>query len=562
MAIKTLQTRIALKYDSYLNWTSAPGKDLVLLKGEIGICEIPSGNTTATTAPTVLFKVGDGTNTFEKLRWASALAADVHGWAKASDVIVEGKTIKFVGGAVDEKGDPTDKVITLNFVTPDEVKAITDPLSERVADLEAALGVDGGSENSVSARLDTIEDAIDVINGEAAGSIKKAEVDAKAYADEIGDKKVDKVDGKSLVSDTEITKLTGVSEGANKVEASTINGSIKIDGVDTVVYTHPEKHAIDDVTGLQDALDSKLEAADISGKVDVSDYDTDKATFALKTDLTVYRTSADQDVIDNGIKGRIDVVEGILNDKTEGDVTTKGLVSRVEDLEAIDHDQLAKDASAAAVATVLDGAPEKFDTLKEIAAWIADADTAEDAASLVTRVSTLEAIDHDAYVDADTKLKSDIEDLIDAIDNHSHDNKDELDLIVGGDKAKWDQAVADLTTHTALDHDFAAADTALKNELTAEIDKKVTKVEGKSLIADSEIERLANVNNYNDTAVRGLISDNADDIAAINTTLNGTEDAVGLVNRVATIESDYLTMADLFIIDCGTSTTVVHENLL
>lgn len=71
--------------------------------------------------------------------------------------------------------------------------------------------------------------------------------------------------------------------------------------------------------------------------------------------------------------------------------------NRVKVLEAIDHDQLAADASAAAVATVLDGAPEKFDTLKEIAQWISDSETADSAADLVTRVAALEAIDHDAY---------------------------------------------------------------------------------------------------------------------------------------------------------------------
>lgn len=70
--------------------------------------------------------------------------------------------------------------------------------------------------------------------------------------------KVDKVTGKSLVADTEITKLAGVSEGANKVEASTTNGKIKIDGAETTVYTHPDKHTISEVTGLQDALDAKV----------------------------------------------------------------------------------------------------------------------------------------------------------------------------------------------------------------------------------------------------------------------------------------------------------------
>lgn len=74
---------------------------------------------------------------------------------------------------------------------------------------------------------------------------------------------------------------------------------------------------------------------------------------------------------------------------------------RVAKLEAIDHAQLAADASSAAVATILDGAPEKFDTLKEVADWIASNETAADAADLVTRVAALEAIDHDAYVDAD-----------------------------------------------------------------------------------------------------------------------------------------------------------------
>lgn len=79
MAITELQTRIALKYDSYTNWTSASGKSLVLLKGEVGICEAPSENNTA---PTILFKVGDGIKTFEQLSWVSAKAADVYSWAK------------------------------------------------------------------------------------------------------------------------------------------------------------------------------------------------------------------------------------------------------------------------------------------------------------------------------------------------------------------------------------------------------------------------------------------------------------------------------------------------
>ena len=39
------------------------------------------------------------------------------------------------------------------------------------------------------------------------------------------------------------TKLDGISAGANKVEASSTNGNIKIDGTETAVYTHPTQTA-------------------------------------------------------------------------------------------------------------------------------------------------------------------------------------------------------------------------------------------------------------------------------------------------------------------------------
>lgn len=81
MANTTFNTRIKLKYDTLANWTTNKAK--VLLKGEVGLCYVPGvTNGTTTTAPTVLFKVGDGTTTWEKLPWGSGLAADVYDWAK------------------------------------------------------------------------------------------------------------------------------------------------------------------------------------------------------------------------------------------------------------------------------------------------------------------------------------------------------------------------------------------------------------------------------------------------------------------------------------------------
>ena len=82
MANTTFNTRIKLKYDTLANWTTNKAK--VLLQGEVGLCYVPAvTNGTTTTAPTVLFKVGDGKTTWEKLPWGSGLAADVYDWAKA-----------------------------------------------------------------------------------------------------------------------------------------------------------------------------------------------------------------------------------------------------------------------------------------------------------------------------------------------------------------------------------------------------------------------------------------------------------------------------------------------
>ena len=84
MADKTLQTRIKLKYDTLANW-QGDGASVVLLKGEVAICEVPTGGSLEqVTPPAILFKVGDGVKTFAQLPWASALAADVYAWAKAS----------------------------------------------------------------------------------------------------------------------------------------------------------------------------------------------------------------------------------------------------------------------------------------------------------------------------------------------------------------------------------------------------------------------------------------------------------------------------------------------
>jgi hypothetical protein len=127
-----------------------------------------------------------------------------------------------------------------------------------------------------------ITDAVGELGNDADGKAYanvKAYVDAKTTGiatDATVAGKVDKETGKSLIADTEIARLAEMSDGANKTEASENNGSIKIDGEEVVVYTHPDKHAIADVDGLETAL------AGLQAK---GDYATEEHTHT-KEDIT------------------------------------------------------------------------------------------------------------------------------------------------------------------------------------------------------------------------------------------------------------------------------------
>ena len=221
---KKINTRIGLKIDTLENW----GKSTIgLLRGEIAIATVAAESGTGLSEPVCMIKIGeDGIKTFSQLDW--------NFYAKASDVISACKSTEDLTAFVNN--------------------LITNASLASSADMEV-----------LAARVTTAEGKITTLNGDETteGSV------AKAIADAIAALKLDETyvaieDGKSLVDDLEITKLSGVSEGANKVEAST-NGNIKIDGDDTVVYTHPEEHSISEITDLQDSLDDKVDKEEGKG---------------------------------------------------------------------------------------------------------------------------------------------------------------------------------------------------------------------------------------------------------------------------------------------------------
>lgn len=191
---KFINTRIALRIDTLENWlkTDVDGKGakLVLKHGEIGLCEIPSGNKTATTAPTVLFKVGDGKTAFGSLNWASALAADVYSWAKAETVVLTGETIQFKTGDTIVHSIDLSK-FALNTELTSAINTLTaadSALDGRIDTIEAKLGIAGEGKDLATQIADAVkaeENARKAADSELDGKITTAQNAANTAQSEV-----------------------------------------------------------------------------------------------------------------------------------------------------------------------------------------------------------------------------------------------------------------------------------------------------------------------------------------------------------------------------------------
>ena len=155
-----------------------------------------------------------------------------------------------------------------------------------------------------------------------------------------------------LMSYQDKDKLDGISSGANKVEASTNNGNIKIDGVDTTVYTHPTHTGYNNMgTSTKVAkisVDTKGHVTNIS-EIDI-DYSSRvaKAGDTMSGNLTISKGANQGDTkfvasrTDTGTTGWFGVGDGgqnhgvysdvaALNTNNDVDSGTKGWVVRTDD---------------------------------------------------------------------------------------------------------------------------------------------------------------------------------------------------------------------------------------
>ena len=173
--------------------------------------------------------------------------------------------------------------------TNTKVQELSDTLSGSGEDGQPGLVSTVTSQGNRISALETLTGE----NGQIAKDIAQALTDAKAYTDdEVA--KVQQSANTNAAAITEITKEGGTID--TKVTAAQAAAEAKA------------ATAQETAEAAQDAADAAQADVDaVEGRMDTAESEIDalqeaSATHALKTDLDAYRTSADQDLIDNAIK--------------------------------------------------------------------------------------------------------------------------------------------------------------------------------------------------------------------------------------------------------------------
>lgn len=328
---KTLKTRIQLKYDTLANWNSV-ASTFIPNKGEVCFVEIPAGDATATTAPTVLFKVGDGVTTWGKLKWASALAADVYAWAKAATK--PSYTASEVG--VNETAFPglkktgTITGITMNGVSKgtsgvvDLGTVITDVSGKQ----DKAVSITGITAKTVNDALKELSDSVNGKYTKPADGIPKADLDAAVQAS------LGKADT-ALQAHQKVTLAGGTKQGTLKI---TVNGTatdnIAVTGLKSAAYTESSAYATAAQGAKADAALPKTEFNTFKGTNDAAIADAKKAGTDATASLNTYKTANDAKVSANA------TAISALQEAMKSGVTFKGKLDKLPEASSYNNGDL------------------------------------------------------------------------------------------------------------------------------------------------------------------------------------------------------------------------------
>ena len=509
---KLLSVRIKNKYDSYENWASS---GLVLEAGEIAIA-----HTTVDVAvdggtvkhPALLMKVGDGEKTFANLPWLSAKAADVLSVCKNENDL---KT--FVNNVIADAGIASSEAMTAlaGRVTTAE---------EAIEALQAAIGEDG----SVAKQIEDAIAALNLADTYAAKEHTHVKADITDFAHE-----------------HEMAEVVGLVDALAGKQAAG----------DYAAEVHT--HVMADVTDLADELAKYQLAGDYATKAEA------QAMADAKDEAIAAAKKAGDDA-----QADVDALELVVAKQADVDAALVLKADQTALQAEIDRAKAAEKVNADAITLLTNGvSAEEVDGVNDLIQYVKEHGTEvtgikADIKANADAIDVLEAIDYEAYKAADTALKSDLEGQI-AL-------KADASVVTEMDAAykAADEALdARLDVLEAIDHNaYVAADTALKNELTTLINAKAAQTDLDAL--DGRVDALENAGHQNAEQVNAAIDAKITDLDLANTyeakgaaataEQNAKNYADGLNTvmdaRVEALEAkDYILNGDSLILDCGTS---------
>lgn len=541
---KTLNTRISLKIDTWANWAktdvAGQGGNLVLKKGEIAFVQVSnemppvSSTDTATellTNPnTVLFKVGDGKTAFKDLKWGSALAADVHGWAKQDQGEFETYIKKFIGDAVKDG-----KVNLDGYAKTDDLSALEVALTALIEGNDA--------------------DILDLQN-----SVKTIEENyiTTTQATTIATNKIAEIIGTEKKSDTE--PATGMFAEIDDLQAEVAEQGTAIDGINEALSELGDTYATDnEVEGIRATLQSAID-----GKVDLGAYNTKVGELAglIGGNTTEINTIKTNFATKNALEYAVTELKG-----TSGDTKDSASIAGVK----LYADAAIEDAIDTFYSTYIENDSKALDTLKDVTAWLdANKDGAADIVADITGLQNnkLDANTFSEFVTNDfTPVKTAVGKL----------NVTVLEGIDSDDVTKWDTAATDFGAHEKNTDIHITSDertkwNAVDNKLDkSDFDAHLSSAFETNKATVKEATHAASANSANE-ATHATTADNATNATnavnaekatkdGANNVITETYETIANVNAIKTdvdtIKGDYLKAADEFIIDCGSSTVNV-----
>ena len=413
---KILNTRIQLKYDSYTNWTT---NNPVLRTGEVAIAYLTTAGAVkpgeGDTQHPVLFKVGPGN--FNSLPWASALAADVHSWAKKSeaDFTTWVKNLIEVSDIDTYSKAEIDSKFTANSTADQKyAKEYADSLAKNYDAVGTAQGLINGLDVTDTAVTGQYVSAVSEVDGKvvvsrtdlptytlATGSangtvaFNGADVAVKglgsaAYKDEKAfDAAGSAATAKSEAiteAETKVNALKNTEVKANADAIAAINNDTN--GILAQAQAYADQSEADAVaTAAQDAT-TKVNALRDGAVKDNAD-----AIAGIKNGTSVNDFAAAETAIAEAKKAGTDANAALETYKTSNDAAV-ALKASDADLEAeIARAKAAEKANSDAIALLVDSTEDgtKLNSIKELATWIEEhgGEAAEMAEAIQTNATNI-----------------------------------------------------------------------------------------------------------------------------------------------------------------------------